>query len=399
VIRTGTVLPASLDQALHRCIALASRFGAIRLGKPDSPNVREFLLDLDDTFGARLRWTLKRVPAGTELSISRPPGIARLTSLARRGSTVDRQLDRRLQLLPHLASLKIAVIGGGTGLYTTLLGLRDRSWNLTAVISGLKRGAPRHEPKDQLGLLPHDDASLCLVALTPTVEENVVLRSLLSHRMESRDWRGGHFGTELLRALEEISGLRRAALDAAVQLLGVRGRILIALDPSGQDGTPDATGSALAAVSQADLIVIAPGHLEDLIPVLCCPGLIDAIRDSRGLKVMVTKIMTAEGSDEVALSSHQVRPLARLLDNRFDVVVANAGPFGQRQLHAYAAAASYPIQPDVPDTMRYARRVMTEQLAAAGDLARHDPEQLGQCLVEIGAENLLEASEALPAGA
>jgi 2-phospho-L-lactate transferase/gluconeogenesis factor (CofD/UPF0052 family) len=396
VIRTGTVLPASLDQALHRCIALASRFGAIRLGKPDNPNVREFLLDLDDMFGSRLRWTLKSVAAGTELSITRPPGIARLTDLARRGSIVDRQLDRRLQLLPHLASLKIAVIGGGTGLYTTLLGLRDRSWNLTAVISGLKRGALRHEPKDQLGLLPHDDASLCLVALTPTVEENVVLRSLLSHRMESREWRGAHFGTGLLRALEEISGLRRAALDAAVQLLGVRGRILVALDPSGED----AAANALAAVSQADLIVIAPGHLElDLIPVLCCPGLIDAIKDSHALKVVVTKIMTAEGSDEVALTSHQVRPLAGLLDSRFDVVVANAGPFSLRQLHAYASAESYPIQADVPDTMRYARRVMTEQLAAAGDLARHDPELLGQCLVEIGAEHLLEASEAVPAGA
>ena len=381
MIRTGTVLPATLDQALHRCIALASRFGAIRLRRPDSPDVREFLLDLDDSFGSRLRWTLKTVASGTELSISRPPGIARLTNLARRGSVADRQLDRRLRLLPHLASLKIVVIGGGTGLYTTLLGMRDRSWDLTAVISGLKRGVLRHDPKDQLGLLPQEDASLCLVALAPTATENVVLRSLLSHRMEGREWRGAHFGTELLRALEEISGARRAALDA-----------------HGQEETRG--GDALAAVSQADLIVVAPGHLElDLIPVLCCPGLIDAVRESHALKVAVTKIMTAEASDEVALTSHQVRPLAELIGTRFDVVLANAGSLSRQQLRAYAAAGSYPIQPDVQDTLRYARRVVTEQLAVAGDLARHDPELLGQCLVEMGAEHLLEASEALPAGA
>src|SRR5207244_4271343 len=84
-------IPATLDQRLHRCIALASRFGAIRLRRPDSPDVREFLLDLDDSFGSRLRWTLKTVASGTELSISRPPGIARLTNLARRGSVADRQ--------------------------------------------------------------------------------------------------------------------------------------------------------------------------------------------------------------------------------------------------------------------------------------------------------------------
>src|SRR5438874_13412026 len=164
----------------------------------------------------------------------------------------DRQLDRRLRLLPHLASLRIVVIGGGTGLYTTLLGMRDRSWDLTAVISGLKRSVLRHDPKDQLGLLPQDDACLCLVALAPTAEENVVLRSLLSHRMQSRDWRGAHFGTELLRALEEISGVRRAALDAAVELLGVRSRILVALDTHAEEGSQGA--DAAATVSQADLI-------------------------------------------------------------------------------------------------------------------------------------------------
>jgi len=127
VNRAGTILPASLDQALHRCLALAGRFGTIRLTRPDAPNVRQFILELDDPFGSRQRWTLKKVATGTELSIGRPSGIGRVTTFARRGSGMDRQLDRELRLLPHVASLKIVVIGGGTGLYTTLLGLRDRT--------------------------------------------------------------------------------------------------------------------------------------------------------------------------------------------------------------------------------------------------------------------------------
>jgi 2-phospho-L-lactate transferase/gluconeogenesis factor (CofD/UPF0052 family) len=395
VIRTGTVLPASLDQALHRCIALASRFGAIRLRRPDNPNVREFLLDLDDAFGSRLRWTLKKVASGTELSISRPPGIARLTNLARRGSAVDRQLDRRLALLPHLASLKIVVIGGGTGLYTTLLGLRDRSWNLTAVISGLVRGVQRHEPKDQLGLLPRDDASLCLVALAPTVEENVVLRSLLSHRMETIGWRRAHFGTALLTALAEIGGSRQAALDTAGELVGIHGRVVLALDGSRSDAGTSTGGGAVAALSDADMIVIAPGHLElDLILVLCCPGVRSAIRDSAALKVVVTKIMTAEDSGEVPLTSRYLGPLSELVGTRFDVALANSRPFSPAQLRAYGAAGAYPIRPDVEETLPYALRVLPEQLTAAGDLARHDPEELGQCLVEMGVEHLLSAGEA-----
>jgi 2-phospho-L-lactate transferase/gluconeogenesis factor (CofD/UPF0052 family) len=370
-IASATMLPASLEHALHRCILLASRFGAIRLAKPEDRDRREFVLDLD----------------GTELTIARAPGITRLTNFARRGSAADRQLQRRIQLLPHIACLKIAVIGGGTGLSTTLLGLRDRTWSPTAVISGLPRPVRALDPKDQLGSLPRDDASMCLVGLTPTVEENVVLRGLLSHQLESHDRRGAHFGTVLLSALEEIHGSRQGALDAAVELLGIRGRIVLAVDAAGR--------APLTSLSEADMIVIAPGHLElDLIPVLSCPGVIDAIRGSEALKVVVTKIMTAEDTSEVATTSNHVGALSSLTGIVFDVALANSGPFNPAQLRAYGKAGARPVRPDTEMTMPYTRRLLTEQLAAAGDLARHDPQALGECLVEIGAEHLLNSMDA-----
>jgi 2-phospho-L-lactate transferase/gluconeogenesis factor (CofD/UPF0052 family) len=234
---------------------------------------------------------------------------------------------------------------------------------------------------------------MCLVGLTPTVEENVVLRSLLGHRLESHDRRGAYFGTVLLTALEEIHGSRQAALDAAVELLGIRGRIVLALD-AGKGGAP------LASLSEADMIVIAPGHLElDLLPVLTCPGVIDAIRGSDALKVVVTKIMTAEDPGEVDTTSSHVGALSALTSVTFDVALANSGPFNPAQLRAYAAAGSRPVRSDVEETMPYTRRLLTEQLAAPGDLARHDPEALGECLVEIGAEHLLNSSEAEAQGA
>ena len=396
--RPGTILPASLDQALHQCIALASRFGAIQLAKPEDPDRRDFLLELDDVFATRLRWTLEWVGAGTKLTVIRTSGIARLASFARRASPEDRQLERRVRLLPHIASLKIAAIGAGTGLYTTLLGLRDRSWSLTAIISGLPRGVRTLDPQDDLGSLPRDDASMCLVALMPTVKENVVLRSLLSHRMESSAWRGANFGSALLSALEEIQDSRQAGLDAAVDLLGIRGRVVLALDAAERNG--QAGGGPLAALLDADMIVIAPGHLEvDLFPVLCCPGVAQAIRRSNALKVVVTKIMTAEGSDEAPTTSSHLSCLSTLTGATFDVVLATVGPFSPGQLRAYAAAGAYPVRPDVELTMPYTSRLLTEQLAARGHLARHDPERLGECLVEIGAEHLLNSSEVEAQGA
>ncbi len=148
------------------------------------------------------------------------------------------------------------------------------------------------------------------------------------------------------------------------------------------------------------MIVIAPGHLElDLLPVLCCPGLIDALKHSTALKVVVTKIMTAQGSQEIATTSHHVRALAALTGITFDVALANAGAFTPGQLRAYAAVGAYPIRPDDDATRRYARQLLTEQLGVRGDLARHDPEQLGESLVEIGARYLLQTVEGEAKGA
>jgi 2-phospho-L-lactate transferase/gluconeogenesis factor (CofD/UPF0052 family) len=208
--------------------------------------------------------------------------------------------------------------------------------------------------------------------------------------MENGTMRGAHFGMALLAALEEIQGSRQAALDTAVELLGIRGRIVLALEGA----------SAAAALTDADMIVIAPGLLEiDLLPVLCCPGVLDAIRGSTALKVMVTTIMTAEDSHIIPTTSHQVAPLAALTGLRFDVVLSNAGSFTPGQLRAYAARGAHPMEPDLEATMSYAKRLITEDLAARGDLARHDPEQLGECLVEIGAQSLLEAAEEQARGA
>jgi hypothetical protein len=114
---------------------------------------------------------------------------------------------------------------------------------------------------------------------------------------------------------------------------------------------------------------------------------------------MVTTIMTAEDSHIVPTTSQQVAPLAALTGLTFDVVLSNSGSFTPGQLRAYAARGAHPIEPDLEATLSYTKRLMTEDVAARGDLARHDPEQLGESLVELGAQSLLEAVEEQAAGA
>ena len=389
--RRITLLGAGLEDALQRCIVLASPYGTIRLFKPVNALTREFLLDVDDRGSDRWRWLLTSVDSGTDLAISRHLSMSWLAPPGRRVRGVGPDLARALDLLPRALNLKIAVVGGGTGLYTTLLGLRDRSWNLTAVTSGLRRGAPR-DPKDQLGALPPDDPSLCLVALAPASDDNLALRTLLEHRMNEGHWRGSHFGPILLEALAEIQGSQQAGLDVGAKLLGVHGRIVLIEDSI---VTPNSTAAAaIEAITDADMVVLAPGHLDaDTMPVLARPGIADAMRASRGIKVAVTKIMTAERDPhDEPTTSHQLKAITSRVPLSFDYVVANSASFTRQQLEAYAAVGARPVRLDSEETAGYARVVVTEELAAIGHLARHDPKRLGDALIEIGTQSVLAAA-------
>jgi 2-phospho-L-lactate transferase/gluconeogenesis factor (CofD/UPF0052 family) len=290
-------------------------------------------------------------------------------------------------------NLKIVVLGGGTGLYATLLGLRDQTSSLVSIISAVPPPLRRRKALDELGSLPIDDASICLVALAPSLEENLILRKLLEHRMRDGGYEGAHFGTILLEALTELFGSRQAALNEGGRLLGIGGRIILATDEGGK-GTDRQGTEVQEAIRSADLVVLAPGHFEsDLRPVLMSSGLADALRASRAPKVAVMKIMTAEHEPGEARTSSEVAMLTGALPDVFDTVLANEPALTDKQLEAYDAEGARPIVPDVEVTSRLVKRLLTERLAARGTLARHDPALLGECLIKIGAAALVESTK------
>jgi 2-phospho-L-lactate transferase/gluconeogenesis factor (CofD/UPF0052 family) len=381
-----TLAGTRLEDALHRCITLASPYGSIWLLKPVETGVREFVLDLGENSSDRLRWTLRSTPSGTELSIVRQFSVSWLTTLGQRDSSAGPDLARTLDLIPKVLNLKIVVVGGGTGLYTTLLGLRERSLNLTAVISGRPPKAGR-DPKDELGPLPSDNASLCLVALAAASDETLTLRNLLEHRMSEGRWRGAHFGSVLLEALTEIHGSTQAGLDAGTKLLGAHGRIVVADDPA---DALDRT-AAVDAIMEADMLVVAPGNIEpDALSVLARPRIAEAVEATRGIRVIITKIMTAEGDPfDEPTTSYQLKTIKSIVPMSCDVVVANSASFTRQQLEAYAAVGARPVLPDLDMTSAYATSVVTEELVAPGHLARHDAKRLAEVLVDIGTQAVI----------
>ena len=98
----------------------------------------------------------------------------------------------------------IVTIGGGTGSYTVLSGLKALpEVSLTALVSMADDGGSNKVMRDELGVLPPSDARLCLVALS---EHTDIVRKLMLYRFTEGRLEGQNFGSILLAALEKVTG-------------------------------------------------------------------------------------------------------------------------------------------------------------------------------------------------
>src|SRR5262245_27003536 len=140
-------------------------------------------------------------------------------------TTTDRissfRLSKRQQLL---ATKKVVVIGGGTGSFTILSGLKHYPVQLTAVVTMTDSGGSSGRLRDEFGILPPGDVRQCLLALTPDVHTSLTLRQLFNYRFDKGNGLDGHsFGNLFLTALTDLTGRTDRAIDEMGRLLGVRG--------------------------------------------------------------------------------------------------------------------------------------------------------------------------------
>jgi len=118
---------------------------------------------------------------------------------------------------------KVVTIGGGTGSYTVLKGLKKYNIDITAIVSMADDGGSTGRLRDELGVLPPGDVRQCLVALS---KESQVLRNLFNYRFESGQLKGHSFGNLFLSASEKITGSFSKGLKTVEKVLDIKGRVL-----------------------------------------------------------------------------------------------------------------------------------------------------------------------------
>ena len=325
--------------------------------------------------------------------------------------------------------IKIVTLGGGSGQFALLSGLRDLEHiDITAVVSMVDSGGSTGRLRDEFGILPPGDILKCIVALSPHRE---VARGLLLKRfIEDRRLMGHNAGNLLLTMLSRYTESFPAGVQALAEILDVRGRILpVTIDQATlvaelTDGTrifgekaidvprgtqrekirdvflvPHHSDSisvyppVLEAVWWADYIIIGPGDLfTSIIAGLIVPGVKEAFQKSRAKVFYVLNIMTKFGETHNFSGWDFVSRLEGFMGREVDGILYNTARPDETLIAQYREqkAEFVDISPGDPC---WGRRTIhaADMLDTSGGIVRHDSKKLARRIQAI-----IDASGAKP---
>lgn len=289
-------------------------------------------------------------------------------------------MTRRLSRLPAVAAL-----GGGHGLSATLTALRRLTDHLTAIVTVADDGGSSGRLREEFDCLPPGDLRMALAALCDDDPEGRLWADVLQSRFAGDGPLGGHaIGNLLIAGLWQKLADPVEGLDMVGELLGVHGRVLpmsavpltieadvLGLRPDAPDelmvvhgqaqiaktpgrvvsvrlgpDRPPAHPDALAALREADFIVLGPGSwFTSVLVHLLVPELADAIVTSKAQRILVLNLVPADETAGFSPAAHidvlaQHAPRLRLdhviADERFARLDGHLGTYVESlgaQLH------------------------------------------------------------------
>lgn len=310
--------------------------------------------------------------------------------------------------------LRVAVIGGGTGMPTVLRGLKQYTNHITSVVTVADDGGSSGRLRRELGVLPPGDLRNNIAALAD--DENLMTR-LFQYRFDTDGELGGHaFGNLFIGALAGVTGSIEAALIETERVLNIQGRVLPAtLDDVHLVASIRVSGSArpitvrgesqitqtggiieklwldpplaraydesVQSILDADLIVIGPGSLfTSILPNLLVQGIAEALRATNAYRVYVCNVATQPGETEGFSVADHVLAIERHVGRGiFQVVLANN---------------SYPVENAGANThyvqaVPLHHEILQRYTICYADLTdrdrpwRHDPHKLARTIIEL----------------
>jgi uncharacterized cofD-like protein len=320
---------------------------------------------------------------------------------------------------------QITTIGGGTGSFSTLLGLKKYPVELSAIVTMMDDGGSSGKLRDELGVLPPGDVRQCIVALA---KSSKLLRDLFNYRYLSGGLKGHSFGNIFLSTLEKQTGSIKKAINEAGKILSIKGKVIPVtftksklcvqlannkkiegehhIDVSDNIGKRDRIKKAYLkpnaklnpeakkAILHANYILIGPGDLyTSIIPNLLVSGTAQSIKKSKAKKIYVMNLMTKYGQTNKYKAQNHIDDLEKYLGiGVVNTILINNKKPSLKTLEWYKKHNEEPVIDNL-DEKKYnvIRANLIKDLflnKTKGDelrrsIIRHDPEKLAKKIMQI----------------
>lgn len=329
---------------------------------------------------------------------------------------------------------KVVVIGGGTGTFTVLSGLKKYpQLDLSVVVSMMDSGGSNRIIRDEFGLLPTSDLRQCLVALA-SEKPGELVRNLFTYRFnQGTGIAGMTFGNLFMAALTDIYGSQEIAIAKTCEFLDVQGKIipvtfdnsqLIARYSNGRqvlgehlidepsesenmgqrivelDTIPKARANkdAIDSIKNADLIVLGPGDLyTSVLSNLVVEGISEAIKSSKAKVMYVMNLVTKFNETNGFKTTDFIGEVEKYTrEGRVNIcLIHKDGEFPNEVIKRYKEENAFPVEDDLNTFKGQALKVVRINLVAnqvfekdKGDklqrsLLRHDPDKLARAITSL----------------
>ena len=317
----------------------------------------------------------------------------------------------------------VVTVGGGTGSYTVLRGLKKyEDINISAIVSMADDGGSTGKLRDELGVLPAGDVRQCLVALS---EHSDIVRELMGYRFEEGTLKGHSFGNIFLAALEKVSGSFVSGIETASEILKIKGNVIpvtedIAhlaiilndnLELIGENninhsdiqsvgiknitfnGGVHINPHASEAIKNADLIIIGPGNFYcSVVPNLIVNGFKEAMKNSHAKIVVPVNLTNKKGHTLNFNAKNYVNEIETFIDKSVDYILINNEKTSDEQINLYKIEEGDGVI--VENDLKEDKRVIefpllsheiykyeiTDKIQSTRSFIRHDSDKLAQAI-------------------
>ena len=314
----------------------------------------------------------------------------------------------------------IVVIGGGTGLNTVLSGLKKYTDNLTAIVTVSDYGEEKTESRKELNNLPIDDIKDSMIALSTQDGE---IEKLLNYKFSGGRLNNLTFADIYFKAMSNVNKDFSDSIIKSNEVLNIVGKVIpvtldemnivaelengyvvtekskipqityekvtkinrIYLNPTNCRPAP----GVIEAIKEADCIVIGPGSLyTNVIPNLLVNGVAKAIKESTGLKVYISNIMTEPGqTDEYSVSDHLNAIIEHCGKGIVDYCIYDTGEIVPEFIKKYNLEGQDLVIPDI-DKVKGITYLQRDLSTISDGCIRHDPDLVASSIIELICDDL-----------